>query len=232
MNKSKFSDDQLRSAAISVEDSLLESLPPPSSCDHKFSRGFEQKMNAALKEEKHHHLPYLAKRSIAALFLAAAILVGTWLSLDVEAQASFLNWIRETYKTSIVYHFFNNGERTALVQYQLSWIPEGFEQTDGILDDTFSSEFYLHPITGDSFLFEYASMSSGFHIELLTNHPNTIPDTVTVQNQAADYYPAEGSSNANNLIWIDENTNTVFSISSNLDKSVILNIATGVVLVE
>ena len=91
--------EQKQQAAKQVAESMKASLPVPKECHHEFPPEFERDMKrlAAQTERRRHMRRYLQR--VAAACLAVVSSVSTGLSVDAEARAAFVQWV----KTCLVY---------------------------------------------------------------------------------------------------------------------------------
>jgi len=229
MNEIKISDAVLVSAAMSVRDVMLNSMPSPFECEHKFSEKFIENMKPLFAKEKRQRLTHKIMRNVAAVFLAAVIGLGAWMAVDTEARASFVSWVKEIYENSIVYKFFGTNEAASFPAYRVTCLPEGFEFVDGMDEGGFYSTFWLNADTGECFEFRYSYMFTGTNIQLI-DAENSVHETCEVNGACAEFYYADENSNTNNLIWVNEEDNIIFMINSDLDKSVMLHIAGDITL--
>ena len=83
---------------------------------------------------------------------------------------------------------------------------------------------------GDVMLFNYSYMTNNISLELFDADGLSDPQTISVNGLNASFYPAGGTSQTNNLIWIDELHNIIFSVNSGLGKDIMLRIAESVAL--
>ena len=129
------SEEMLKKAAAEADQAIRDSLPAPADCEHEFSPSFQRKMRRTFRKAKHPIIYKLPK--YAACFVLALILTsGTWLTVDAEARAAFLAWVREQYEAFVEYRFIGEApQENTTVEYELTWLPEGFSlQSEQDLD--------------------------------------------------------------------------------------------------
>ena len=63
---------------------------------HEFSLQFKKKIKK-LKRKADHPVFYHAARRIASIVLAILIAGGVWITVDAEARAAFVGWVKEVY---------------------------------------------------------------------------------------------------------------------------------------
>ena len=76
---------------------------------HEFSPEFLRKIER-LKRRAKHPVFYKTTRRVASIALAILITGGAWITVDAEARAAFVGWVKEVYEEFFVYRF--NSERT------------------------------------------------------------------------------------------------------------------------
>lgn len=219
-------DEMLREAAeksIEIYVKYLEQDYNPE-CQHDFSKGFERKMKKLCRKVNHPFL-YHSMQRIAAILLAIALGGIAWLSVDIDARASFFGWIREIYDTYIVYRFEgNNNGNTDTEAYRPTWIPTGYKEAY-----VESSEYdYTMMYTDDTGLyltFSYSKDMAGS----VWYMKNTMISTkqVYVNETTADILLAESTETANAIVWVDSK-NTAFYISGFLDEADLIRMAESV----
>lgn len=232
MNDVFFSEEALRRAAVSVRQSMLDSMPLPSQCTHEFSPGFQGKMERLVSGERRRKSVRKAMRRIAMFFLAVLVSAGAWLTVNAEAREAFFSWVRDAYTDAHVYRFFGEPAGEALPAYGLSWIPEGYEEVD-VRDDgeTFIALYQRDDGESHSFFeFRYFFVQHDRYIGMMTG--SSEHKTVDIHGIQADFYQASDPGAVNYLILVNEDAGIVFQIESVLDKSVIVHIAESIVLAD
>ncbi len=233
MSQITLSDEALKQAAASVRQSLLDSLPPPSQCEHEFSPTFRDKMQKLMSK-------YDLRRSIrktmqraAMFFLAALIGVSAWLTVDAQAREAFFTWVREVYEEHIVYRFFGEPVAESLPAYRITWLPEGYEEVDAHEGEAAFNALYQK---GDdimsAFVFEYFFVQNSSLIEMQFDEAGYLHKTVNINGIQADFYLALNPDETNDLVWFDEDTNIVFSLNGSPEESVMVHIAESVLLTD
>lgn len=232
MSQIVFSDEALKQAAASVRQSMLDSLPPPSQCEHEFSDTFQTKMTRLLSRDKRLQTVRKTARRAAAFFLAALIGASAWLGVDAEARAVFFPWVREVYEGHIVYRFFGKPAADTLPAYRITWLPEGYKELDVYdSDDLFSALYQKGASITNAFAFQYIFVQEGsLHQLLLFDEENYNYKTVDINGIQADFYESLIPDETSTLIWIDENAGIFFTLNGFLEESVIIHIAESIIL--
>ncbi len=227
MKRFSFTENDLRRAAGQVRGALTVSLPEPRECDHAFSEEFEEKMRPIIKRAEQRSKSRTALKWIAAVIIAALVCIGMWLTIDVEARADVLAWIRDTYENIVTYHFTaRSNESDTLPEYKLTWIPYGFERDVYIETPTKHREVFLNS-DGNMISFTCKIMNSGTQIIIMDDDEENemICEKVCVNNLNGDFYYGTEGSPGNTLVLIDEKNNIIIVILSDLDKSIIFEMA-------
>lgn len=224
---------ELRAAAELTAASMLERLPPPSACDHVFTPAFEAKMTALCQRAHRKEQVKKVWQRAAMIALATLLAVSAWLTVDAQAREKVVSWVRERIQGTTIYHFFGGDSEKPLPDYELTWLPEGFEllEHERELGDAWDYVFYTNPTTGKSIVFTCYRLDD-FQMLALFGEGSELEnkETVYVNGIAADYYPDPSDVPTNNLIWVDETYSALMTIDSDLSKDVILHIAEGVIL--
>lgn len=100
--RDQLTDEMLTQAAKQVAESMKASLPVPKECHHEFPPEFERDMKrlAAQTERRRHMRRYLQR--VAAACLAVVISLSTWLAVDAEARAAFVQWVKTNNAAAVV----------------------------------------------------------------------------------------------------------------------------------
>lgn len=189
---------------------------------------FEKKIKRLFRRAKHPYL-YQTMRRVAAIFLASILAGSVYLAVDTEARAAFFGWVRELYENSIVYHVMPSPAADMLPRYELTWLPDGFCESDVYEDDTMYTALYQNPNTGDFFVFDYCLLTEETQTSLFTTQS---PEHLLVNGMDADFYAAIDDSDSSNLLWIENEAGVFCSINSTLSKESILRIAEGISFVS
>ena len=219
-------DEMLREAAeesIRVYVKYLEQGYNPE-CQHKFSKNFERKMKKLSRKANHPFL-YRSLQRIASIILAIALGGIVWLSVDIDARASFFGWIREIYETYIVYRFEGSHDgNTDPEEYRPIWVPTGYEE---FYEDNSGNDFtiiYTNDI-GQNLTFSFNKDMTGsvWYVK------NTMIATkqVYVNGIVADILLTDNIEDANVIVWVDSQ-NTAFYISGFLDEADLIRMAESV----
>lgn len=154
--RDQLTDEMLTQAAKQVAESMKASLPVPKECHHEFPPEFERDMKRlAAQTERRRHMRRYLQRLVAAC-LAVVISLSTWLAVDAEARAAFVQWVKTVYEQSVVYEFFHYGETQTEAGYRLGWVPEGYMLENEVGGDVITTLIYLNGENAIYFTYEQA----------------------------------------------------------------------------
>lgn len=227
MNKAAFTEDELRQAALQVHEAMMAALTPVA--EHEFSFEFHRKMSALLRKMKLHHGIKATARSVAAVFLALLIGGGALLTFNTDVRAAFVSWVREVYENSAFYQFVGEKEPDTLPYIRPAWLPEGYVEVTAVGDDYKQTVVYQNN-DGTPLYFAYRRIRNDKSTFLYSD--GFSHSSVNVGKHEADLYIPDDPSETNELVWIDEENNIIYSISSYEKDTVILHIAESICFAE
>lgn len=219
------SDERLREAARKVEESMLASLPEPEECEATFSPEFERKMEKLLHRADHPIRKRIMK-AVACFLLAVLVGGGSVLTFSVEARAAFVGWVREVYDTWLVYHF--NDTTQGLAQgtiYRPVWIPDDYKEDQELEQPNRVSIIYKDS-EGNMLKFSYSNDPSSIALYIDQEYKDV--EQVEFGSCYADLYIDQREGAANEIVWTDSESGTIFFISAPLSVKDLLKIAEGV----
>ena len=222
--RDQLTDEMLTQAAKQVAESMKASLPVPKECHHEFPPEFERDMKrlAAQTERRRHMRRYLQR--VAAACLAVVISLRTWLAVDAEARAAFVQWVKTVYEQSVVYEFFHSGEAQNEAGYMLGWVPDGYTLENEVGGEIITTLIYLNG--EDAIYFTYEQATDGAQTKLFTDDAGTEP--VIVNGAEGEFYLSQDSAESNSMVWFDGKNNILFSISGFIDKDTMIEMAESV----
>lgn len=223
MNKAAFTEDELRQAALQVHEAMMAALTPVT--EHDFSFEFHRRMSILLHKMKLHHGIKAAAKSVAAVFLALLIGGGALLTFNTDVRAAFFEWVREVYENSAFYQFVGEKEPDVLPHIRPMWLPEGYVEITSVGDD-YKQTIVYQDDDGASLYFFYSRIRDDKSLFLYSD--GFSHSSVNVGKHEADLYIPDDPSETNELVWIDEEDNIMYSISSYEQETVILDIAESI----
>lgn len=210
---------QLRQAAEEYVQALSESLEAPEV--HIFSRRFERKMRGLLTKSAH---PAWAAfgRAVASFAMVMLVLFGSVLAVNTEARELFLGWFRQQMDGAV--HFSSRNPSQEDTQYQLTWIPEGYEFYDLVQEYGGETMLYANE-AGDLLRFTYLHPSeNGETYSFPGKHEEK---QVSIQGTTGTLYLPYDKQISPGIIWQNE-AGTFFEITGRCDETVLLRAAESV----
>lgn len=187
-------------------------------------------MEAATYQRKKKTVTKVWLSRVAGILLAILLAGSAVLTFSTEARAAFLGWVRQ--QINSLYGYFYVGEPVAAdpVKYELAQIPEGF--TFEALLEIDGGELYLY--TNDEGIigaFSYSTNPSG-NGGIILEAVACEHRKVMVNGLPGDLYlPADGTVRTE-LVWMDDATGTIFTLSFPFDEDTMLEIAEYVTVVD
>ena len=222
--RDQLTDEMLIQASKQVAAAIKASLPVPEECHHEFPPKFEHDMKRLITQtERRHRIRRYLQRVVAAC-LAVIISLSTWLAVDAEARAAFVEWVKTIYEQSVVYEFFHSGDERALVSYRLGWVPEDYTMENAVSGEIVTTVVYQGEKDAIYFTYEYSG--DGAQTELFSDESDV--ETVQVNEMAGEFYLAQDPGESNSLVWFDEISGVLFSISSFMDKETMIQMAESI----
>ena len=207
----------------SEEDKILDALPKEEDLNHQFSKGFERKMKALIKQEK--RTPFMKNlvifsRRAAAIFSSIAFAI----TMSVEAyRIHFFKTITEIKEefTSIIFFSKGNVDSDKLTPILPEYVPMGFELTDQKITQYTNTAFY-HDNNGDEI----------YYLQKVLTQSEIIIDT-----EKADEWRTLDYSGYTLNILLNKNTYKIYwnddyyfySLTGNTDEQALLSMAKSII---
>ena len=218
------SDERLREAARKVEESMLASLPDPEECKVPPPPEIGKRTRRAS-----HPIRHRVMKAVACFLLVVLVGGGSVLTLSADARAAFVGWVREVYDTWLVYRFNNTtqglGQDTV---YRPAWIPDDYEEEHESEQPNKVNVIYKNS-EDNMLIFLYSNDPSS--IALYVDQEYKVVEQVEVGTNYADLYIDQREDAANEIVWTDSETGTIFLISAPLSGEDLLKIAESVTVV-
>lgn len=163
-------------------------------------------------------------RNAAALFLVCLLGAAGFLGINTEARADFLAWLRSGYESSIIYRYAVEAAEAPLPDCELTWVPDGYELTDSFNDENHLALIYENG-EGDGIVFscnrmtEYSLMQIGLTKEYTS-------EIMSINGCDAELFRFDDGETS--LIWLDNESGFIYSVSGTANESVILHIAKNI----
>lgn len=236
MRRLSFTDADLKVAAQEAWEVMAVSLSDINHDELEITAGFKDRiMQMAKKYWENETIGKRQKRRrallrVAAIFIAILVGVSAFFALNTEARAVVQEWFREVYERLAIYRFYGAPmEDTRLPDYEPQWLPEGYKEVDRINDEE-QGRFlvYRDPLSDDTLVLHYYYYEKDPMIVAPQSAEGLIYEKGEVNGKEADLYYESDPTVAKLLIWIDEEQQLVFSISSILEKDDIYRIAENI----
>ena len=195
---------------------------------HVFSVEFEKKLKR-LKRKADHPVLYRAMHRVASIILAMLVLGGTWITVDAEARAAFVGWVKEVYETYFVYAFEGVPPTASEdIDYRPAWLPDGY--TEFYYDASEDTVFVAYSNdAGQMMNFSYVHTPD--KTKWMVDRNNAVVVQVEVNDCIGELFISTDSNNANAILWTDAD-DTAFYLSAFVDEAELIRIAESVVPVK
>lgn len=216
MSKHIVDDDFLYKHMRKAEIKMLDSLPKEEELSHKFSKGFEKKMNKLIKEEK--RKPFMrsfviyGKRAAAIFLIIVSIAFATTMSVEAYRVRLF-EVITEVWEefTSITFKSEKGVSDSKLVPIKSDYIPEGFSIVEEELSDYMNLILYTNS-NNIEIIYEQSLISDG---EIILDTEGAEVKTISIENQEINYFTNKG---VNQVYWNDDNYTYTFISSIDMEE--------------
>ena len=226
----RITDSQLTQAAAIVRNSMLMALDQAEIPTHNFSSEFEVKIQALRKQENHRQAIHKVMHRCVAAILALVLGTGIFLTVNVEARATVIAWIKEVFEDRIEYWFTGN-LKNAFPEYEITWVPDDMECIYVESTEYSRSVIYMNPNDPQrGFTFSYSRMQEGSGTIMVINETAHSIIPVDINGMIGDLYLSQDPEITHCLIWFDEEQQIAFNITSYMDSDVILHIAESIKL--
>ena len=164
--------------------------------------------------------------SRVACFLLVFLLTGSAiLTFSVEARAAFFGWVREQIEN--YYEYFFEGEVVVndLKEYELGWLPENLELIYS--GDTAGGKVYIYNDESNA-LIQFSYISDPNSQKMYVDNAYNEKVAVTINGNPGEISITTGEDETDTIIWINADTNTLFSISGHFDQETFIRMAESV----
>lgn len=224
------SERALRQAAAEANQILLEQMPSKQECEHTFSPEFEQRMELLLKQTKRPGF-YRSARKVAGILLPILLAASIFVTVVPDSRAVVFTWFKKVSESRVDYHSeVDNFDPEKVNFYEPTWIPKGYTVYNRYQDDSYLYISYIESPESEHLLlficsFPIGSSNSAYIAEGPITHKEGV-----VQGNPADIILAEADANA--VIWSDETTGALLSVSGYLPEEELMKIAQSVKMIS
>lgn len=224
----RITNSQLTQATAIVRNSMLMTLDQAEIPSHIFSSEFELKIQALRKQESRRQVIHKVMSHCVAAILALVLGTGIFLTVNVEARATVIAWIKEVFEDRIEY-WFTGDPKNAFPEYEITWVPDDMECIYEETTEYGRSVVYMNPNDPQQgFTFSYARMQEGSGTVMVINEIEHSMIPVDINEMVGDLYLSQDPEITHCLIWFDEEQQITFNITSYMDSAIILHIAESV----
>lgn len=190
--------------------------------------GFVRRMRPLLSDPfgRKRRLRRRAGHCAAAVALAAALTAGTVLAVSPEARAwvrSILVEILEEY-TTIRFVHESDGQTGELGEWTPTWLPEGYELVEKMIDPFYSTLTYQN--SKENYIFLHYTSSEGATFNVDNDHHTE--KVVLVNGTSAHLLQAIEDGHESSLTWYDEPSSTAFLLLAELPVEELIKVAESV----
>lgn len=222
-------DEMLREAAReSLEDyvnSLERDYDPAH--PHQFSKEFEKKIER-LKRRAKHPVFYKTMHRVASIVLAILVTGSAWITVDAEARAAVVGWVKEIYETYFVFRHDGITDTNAeSADYRPMWIPDGYSEFRVNTSETRTVVIYTNDV-GEMIRFNF--IQNPDETDWFIDVSQSDIKNAIVNGNKANLLIARNSNEANGIAWVS--ADTAFYVTGFVDEKDLVRIAESVEVIK
>lgn len=218
-------EQMIAEAAAEMNDAMLNSLPNPDDCRHKFSARFERKMRRVIFRVDH-PVQFRIVQRVASIVLVLFIGFATILAASPTVRAAVFGWIREQYESFVMYYFEDGASVSKEpTEYHISKLPDGY--TEIVASDIPDNQAFIYS-NADGQLLYFSYSTNPDAIRYLIKEDGYAVEEVIVFNSPADFFLSEDRTQSNCIIWCNEENNVIFYISGFFERDEMIELAESV----
>ncbi len=181
------------------------------SINYTFSKRFHKKMDKLIRAQKRGYYRFINTAFKRVAVIGVALLTLLTATFSVEAiRKPVIEFIRQVYEAFTQYSFAGDTTDTIAKEYSMTWLPEGFEQTDTIKGDTIVTTVYENS-SSEKIKFTQQTTNNAAHS---FDNENGKITTITVSDMTIDIYEAE---NITHALWVKDGYYFKLSYYGNTD---------------
>lgn len=222
MNNKDF-DKMLRSALINAaETEYADILSDSNTAPPSFSKKYLSKKKHLRNNPFRKSSPMFFLKRVAAAVLAITLTASS-LMLMPDVRAAIINIFFSEYEDHTTVNF-NNENYPKIGRWYPEYIPDGFVET--FCDDTYDNVAIMFSDNTSKIIFQYLPATKGGSITIDSEH--STPYKKTINGIEATVYIANTSTYSNYIIWSNENEETIFVLSSEIDYKELIKMAESI----
>lgn len=190
---------------------------------HEFSPEFLRKIER-LKRRAKHPVFYKTMRRVASIALAILITGSAWITVDAEARAAVVGWVKEIYETYFVFrHDGITDTVPEFADYRPTWLPDGYSEFRVNASETRTVVIYDNE-AGEMIRFSF--IQNPDETDWFIDVSQAGIKNTTVNGNKADLLIAQNPEEANAIAWISDDT--AFYVTGFVGENVLVRIAESV----
>ena len=184
---------------------------------------FEKKIERLKRRAKHPGF-YKTMHRVASIALAILITGSAWITVDAEARAAVVGWVKEIYETYFVFQHdgITNGE-SETADYRPTWLPDGYSEFRVNASETRTVVIYDNE-AGEMIRFSFIQNPDETDWFIDVSHAGI--KNATVNGNKADLLIAQNTEEANAIAWISDDT--AFYVTGFVSETDLVRIAESV----
>lgn len=167
---------------------------------HVFPPEFEKKIDRLTRRAKH-PVFYKAMRCVASVAIAMIIAGSAWITVDAEARAAVVGWVKEVYETYFVLRHDGADTAPEFADYRPTWLPDGYSELRVNASKTRTVVVYANE-AGDLIRFSFIRNSE--ETDWFIDVSQAGIKKATVNGNEADLFIAHDPGEANAIAWISD----------------------------
>lgn len=168
--------------------------------------------------------------TVSSLLLLLVFSSGVVLAASTETREVVAAWFREQWENTILYHFLSDGDAAGFPTYRVGWVPVGMALADEIIEENVYIGTYEGSDEHAAFVFYYSTFDAARGFAVFDDDASKAKQVV-IHGMTGEYVPTEDGMGGN-LIWMNEEQQIAFAISSALSKSETMKIAQSVAMIK
>lgn len=217
-------DEMLAQAAAELADAINASLPAPEECHHQFSAKFERKMKRLIYRTNH-PIQHRILRSAASILLVILLGFSSVLAVSVEAREAVFGWVREQYESFYEYFFEGDPDEVESTTYYPGWMPDDYVYQTTLEIDGGEVLIFLNQ---EGAIAQFTYSTSPENMSFLLEEVECEHRVVSVNGINGDLYVPYDNSLAREIVWVSNDSNTIFCVSALISEDDLLKIAENI----
>lgn len=201
----------------------------------ELSKKFRKQMKAMLTDpflwsrKKTNPIWRKAVNRVASIFITILVGFGSVMIASPTVRAAVFAWVREWYDTHIEYQYKGKSIQTAMPQYQITDLPDGYSEAERLELSGYISVTYKNKESKTLYL-DYAYIQEGI-VSSFEIGNNDITD-ISVNKGQGQLFLSQDSNQSNSITWIDGEKNIQFTIDGYFDETELLYMAENISLID